>query len=154
GPDSPDRGVQDRRSAVRVDQRRPGHRHRIDDAACLPLLARAGPGHVCGGGVPAAGPGDVRVRLVCQPGGALRYGGGMKRFVRSQSVFAPSPARMLGSYVLLGLWAFVVLFPIYWLVVTSFKLPIQVTSGPVYLPWVDFEPSLHAWRYIFVEQGS
>jgi multiple sugar transport system permease protein len=61
---------------------------------------------------------------------------------------------MLASYIALSLWAFVVLFPIYWLVVTSFKLPIQVTSGPVYLPWVDFEPSLHAWRYIFVEQGS
>jgi multiple sugar transport system permease protein len=78
----------------------------------------------------------------------------MKRFFRSQSAFVPSPGQMLVSYLLLGLWAFVVLFPIYWLVVTSFKLPIQVTSGPVYLPWVDFEPSLHAWRYIFVEQGN
>jgi len=78
----------------------------------------------------------------------------MKTFFHSRSVFVLSPARMLASYLLLGFWAFVVLFPIYWLVVTSFKLPIQVNSGPVYVPFVDFQPSLHAWRYIFVEQGN
>ncbi len=55
------------------------------------------------------------------------------------------------SYLALGLWAFVVLFPLYWLLVTSFKLPIDVADGPFYLPGVDFEPSLHAWRYIFVD---
>ena len=52
---------------------------------------------------------------------------------------------------LLGFWAFVVLFPLYWLAVTSLKLPIQVNDGPDYLPGIDFEPSLHAWRYIFVD---
>jgi multiple sugar transport system permease protein len=35
--------------------------------------------------------------------------------------------------------------------VTSLKLPIQVNDGPDYLPGIDFEPSLHAWRYIFVD---
>jgi multiple sugar transport system permease protein len=45
----------------------------------------------------------------------------------------------------------VVLFPLYWLAITSFKLPIQVNAGPVYLPFVDFQPSLDAWRYIFVD---
>jgi multiple sugar transport system permease protein len=63
--------------------------------------------------------------------------------------------RLLGrvaSYAVLGFWAFVVLFPLYWLLITSFKLPIDVSSGPFYLPWVDFTPSLHAWRYLFVEQ--
>jgi len=44
-----------------------------------------------------------------------------------------------------------VLFPLYWIVVTSFKIPIDVYSGPRYLPFVDFTPSLHAWRYIFVD---
>jgi multiple sugar transport system permease protein len=48
----------------------------------------------------------------------------------------------------------VVLFPLYWLVVTSLKLPIQVNEGPVYIPFVDFQPSLHAWRYIFVDVGN
>ena len=53
------------------------------------------------------------------------------------------------SYVLLGLWAFVVLFPLYWLVITSLKLPLDVNSGPFYFPWIDFQPSLDAWHYIF-----
>jgi len=44
----------------------------------------------------------------------------------------------------------VVLFPIYWLVVTSFKLPIDVNTGPFYIPFVDYKPSLHAWDYIVV----
>src|SRR6266545_1646811 len=35
--------------------------------------------------------------------------------------------------------------------ITSFKLPIQVNKGPVYLPFVDFHPSLDAWHYIFVD---
>jgi multiple sugar transport system permease protein len=54
------------------------------------------------------------------------------------------------SYLLLGIWTLVVLFPLYWLLVTSFKLPIDVNTGPFYIPFVDFEPSLHAWEYILV----
>ncbi|MBI3362909.1 MAG: carbohydrate ABC transporter permease [Chloroflexi bacterium] len=57
---------------------------------------------------------------------------------------------MAVTYVVLGVWAFVVLFPLYWLFVTSFKLPIDVNSGPFYIPFVDFKPSLHAWTYILV----
>lgn len=70
---------------------------------------------------------------------------------RSRGLNKPSLVGMVLSYLVLLFWAFVVLFPLYWLVVTSFKLPIQVNEGPVYLPFVDFEPSLNAWRYIFVE---
>ncbi|RME48349.1 MAG: carbohydrate ABC transporter permease [Chloroflexi bacterium] len=58
---------------------------------------------------------------------------------------------MILSYLVLGTWTFVVLFPLYWLVVTSLKLPIQVIEGPFYLPFVDFQPSLHAWHYIFYD---
>jgi multiple sugar transport system permease protein len=58
---------------------------------------------------------------------------------------------LLAAYGLLGGWAVVVLFPLFWILVTSFKLPIHVYSGPVYLPFVDFTPSLHAWRYILVD---
>mgnify|MGYP001024865183 CR=1 FL=1 len=75
----------------------------------------------------------------------------MIRFFRSSSPFRPSPFQMALSYLILGFWTFVVLFPIYWLVVTSFKLPSQVTQGPRYIPFVDFQPSLHAWQYIFVD---
>jgi len=58
---------------------------------------------------------------------------------------------MAVSYVLLGAWAVVVLFPLYWLVVTSLKTPLEVNSGPFYLPFRDFKPTLESWRYIFVD---
>jgi multiple sugar transport system permease protein len=63
----------------------------------------------------------------------------------------PSRLTMLVSYALLGFWAFVVLFPLYWLVVTSFKLPLQVNNGPFYIPFVDFKPTLDNWHYIFFD---
>lgn len=49
------------------------------------------------------------------------------------------------SYVILAFWTIVCLFPIYWLIVTSFKLPIDVFRGPKYFPWIDFTPTLDAW---------
>jgi multiple sugar transport system permease protein len=71
--------------------------------------------------------------------------------LRRRSVQDLAPAGKLAAYLVLVGWALVVLFPLYWLVITSFKLPIQVNSGPFYLPFVDFQPSLDAWRYIFVD---
>ena len=77
-----------------------------------------------------------------------------------QSLFEPktidgvAPVSKVFSYLILGFWAMVCLFPLYWLVVTSLKLPIHVNDGPVYLPGIDFKPSLHAWKYIFVDLGN
>src|SRR2546428_11313645 len=70
---------------------------------------------------------------------------------RSQSINPPPPLGALGSYLALGFWAFVVLFPLYWLAVTSLKLPIDVNSGPFYVPFAAFKPTLENWRYIFVD---
>src|SRR3989441_8937783 len=70
---------------------------------------------------------------------------------RSRSINPPPPLGALGSYLALGFWAIVVLFPLYWLAVTSLKLPIDVNTGPFYLPYVDFNPTLENWRYIFVD---
>ena len=44
---------------------------------------------------------------------------------RSRSINTPPPLGALGSYLALGFWAFVVLFPLYWLAVTSLKLPFR-----------------------------
>jgi multiple sugar transport system permease protein len=74
----------------------------------------------------------------------------MVKLFRRKSLSTPSPAEMALSYLALGIWTLVVLFPLYWLFITSFKLPIDVSSGPFYLPFVDFKPSLHAWDYILV----
>lgn len=73
--------------------------------------------------------------------------------MRQNSPFAPSPLSKLLSYTALLAWAVVVLFPIYWLAVTSLKEPIDVFEGPKYLPWVDFTPSGHAWKYVFGTLG-
>ncbi len=74
----------------------------------------------------------------------------IKSFFRRRSLFSPSPLVMTLSYLVLGFWALVVLFPLYWLLITSFKLPIDVNMGPFYVPGADFQPSLHAWHYILV----
>src|SRR5215211_5820922 len=72
----------------------------------------------------------------------------MKHLFQHRSVYSPSPAGMALSYLALGVWTFVVLSPLYWLVVTSLKLPIQVAQGPFYIPFVDFQPTLENWYYI------
>ena len=65
-----------------------------------------------------------------------------------------APAAKIVVYGILGLWTSIVLFPLYWVFITSFKLPIQVADGPNYLPFVDYAPSLHAWKYIFIDLGN
>jgi multiple sugar transport system permease protein len=74
----------------------------------------------------------------------------MLRLFQRRSIYKPSPAGLVLAYLALVTWTLVVLLPLYWLVVTSLKLPIQVDDGPFYLPFVDFQPSLHAWDYILV----
>jgi multiple sugar transport system permease protein len=59
------------------------------------------------------------------------------------------PAKIV-AYTLLIIWSIFVIFPIYWVVVTSFKLPQHVNEGPVFLPFIDFWPSLHAWEALLV----
>lgn len=65
-----------------------------------------------------------------------------------------APVQKFTCYALLALWSIVVLFPLYWVFVTSFKEPVDVAYPPKFLPFIDFQPSLHAWRYIFVDLGN
>ena len=74
----------------------------------------------------------------------------MKRWFQSKSINTPSPAGAVLSYLVLGVWAFLILFPLYWLVITSFKISSQVAEGPFYIPFVDYKPTLDAWKYILV----
>ena len=73
---------------------------------------------------------------------------------RRRSVTDLSPRAKFGAFVVLLLWALVVLFPIYWLFVTSFKTPYEVDKGPFYIPFVDFQPTLDAWKYILLDLGN
>jgi len=75
----------------------------------------------------------------------------MKKFFTSSSPFVPSPAQIAFSYIFLGIWTFIVLFPLYWLVVTTFKEPIDVDGGPRYIPYVDYEPSTLSFNEVFAQ---
>lgn len=48
-------------------------------------------------------------------------------------------------HVLLGVWACISLFPIYWTISTSFKVGRDVTGAHI-IPWVDFTPKWLGWR--------
>ena len=74
----------------------------------------------------------------------------MTRWLHSRSYNTPSPIGRVLTYLALGFWALLILFPLYWLIVTSLKIPSQVAEGPFYIPFVDFKPSLDAWKYIMV----
>lgn len=74
----------------------------------------------------------------------------MTRLFEPPSINRMAPGTAAAVYVLLAVWTLVVLFPIYWVLITSFKLPLDVASGPFFLPWVDFTPSLHAWEELFI----
>jgi multiple sugar transport system permease protein len=78
----------------------------------------------------------------------------MRNPFRRRSPLDMHPVAKVGAFALLCGWALVVLLPIYWLFVTSFKTPYQVDKGPFYIPFVDFQPTLDAWRYILVELGN
>ncbi len=77
----------------------------------------------------------------------------MLRLFEPPALGVMAPGTKIIVYSLLAFWAFVVLFPLYWLAITSVKLPIQVNDGPDYLPFFDFQPSLHAWEFLLVDVG-
>jgi multiple sugar transport system permease protein len=52
------------------------------------------------------------------------------------------------TYTVLAIWTVVSIFPVYWVAVTSFKAEKDITEAPRFLPFVDFMPSLDAWRFI------
>lgn len=56
------------------------------------------------------------------------------------------------SYAILIIWSLILFLPMYWVIITSFKRAVDLAIGATYLPWVDFQPSLGAWRYLFVER--
>lgn len=78
----------------------------------------------------------------------------MRNPLRRRGALDLPPAGKLAAYVLMVGWALVVLFPLYWLTITSFKTPIQVDRGPFFIPFVDFQPTLAAWEEIVIRQAN
>lgn len=58
------------------------------------------------------------------------------------------------GYTLLAIWSVVCLLPIYWLTITSFKDSNTIDKSPTYLPFLDFTPSLDAWRFILSDPAE
>ena len=58
------------------------------------------------------------------------------------------------TYLLLGIWTIIALFPIYWALITSFKNPIDVFKGPKFFPFIDYKPTLEPWIHIFTSPES
>ncbi|MBC7646808.1 MAG: carbohydrate ABC transporter permease, partial [Pseudopedobacter sp.] len=54
------------------------------------------------------------------------------------------------SYVAVWTWSLVVLVPLLWTLVTSFKTRADIFNGPKYLPFVQFQPVMDAWTRFFV----
>ena len=73
----------------------------------------------------------------------------MERLFEPPAVGKMSPAANVVAHLLLVVWSLFVLFPIYWVIITSFKDAAAVNQGPFYVPFLDFEPTLNAWRAQF-----
>ena len=73
----------------------------------------------------------------------------MERLFEPPAVGKMSPASKVVAYLILLFWSAFVLFPIYWVVITSFKDAKLVNEGPYYIPFVDFQPSLDGWIFTF-----
>jgi multiple sugar transport system permease protein len=78
----------------------------------------------------------------------------MRRLLEPRRLDTMAPAPKVFSYAVLGLWSLIVLFPIYWVLVTSFKIELQVDSGPYYLPFIDFSPTLDAWTFMLLQNNT
>ena len=57
----------------------------------------------------------------------------------------------IATYTVLLIWSGVCVFPIYWFGITSIKNFNDIAKGPRYLPFVDFEPTLAAWSFVFTD---
>jgi multiple sugar transport system permease protein len=62
-------------------------------------------------------------------------------------------ASRLVIYGLLLSWAFVALFPIYWVVTTSFKVAADITQGNI-VPWLQYAPDWRGWGSLGLSPDS
>lgn len=78
----------------------------------------------------------------------------MERLFEPPEVGKMSPVAKVVAYALLFVWTLFVLFPIYWVLITSFKDAAAVNQGPYYIPFVDFTPNTKAWVAQFTEDTN
>jgi multiple sugar transport system permease protein len=74
-----------------------------------------------------------------------------RRLFEPATLDQQAPVAKVATYGLLILWSLVVLVPLYWVLITSFKGAGEVDNGPFYFPFVDFAPSLQAWNFMLLQ---
>ena len=72
-----------------------------------------------------------------------------ERLFEPSAVGKMSPVGAAVAYSILIFWSAFVIFPTYWLAIAAFKDADAVKSDPRYIPFVDFQPTLDVWRYLF-----
>ncbi len=65
-----------------------------------------------------------------------------------------APIPKIATYAALFFWTLVVVFPLYWVLVTSLKVEVDVDSGPFYVPFLDFMPKLDAWDFMLLQNNT
>lgn len=78
----------------------------------------------------------------------------LRRLTEPPSIEQQSPVGRFVTYAMLFVWSLVVLVPLYWVLITSFKGPGEVDNGPFYIPFVDFQPSLAAWDFMLLRNNT
>ncbi len=77
-----------------------------------------------------------------------------RRMFEPTSLEHQAPAAKVITYALLFIWSLVVLIPLYWVLITSFKNEGDVANGPFYIPFVDFQPKTDAWRFMLIDNNT
>ena len=80
----------------------------------------------------------------------------MTQLTPSNSVHRPHRVRLAGvvTYAILVFWAFVCLFPLYWMAATSLKGEPEIMRGPYYVPFIDFTPTLRSWIIVLADPND
>lgn len=78
----------------------------------------------------------------------------MRRLFEPTAIDKQAPASRVITYALLFIWSLVVLVPLYWVLITSFKNEGDVANGPFYLPFIDFQPKTDAWRFMLIDNNT
>ena len=65
-----------------------------------------------------------------------------------------APVPRIATYAALLFWTLSIIFPLYWVLVTSLKVEVDVDSGPFYIPFVDFAPKLDAWDFMLLQNNT
>ena len=78
----------------------------------------------------------------------------MRRLFEPTAIDRQAPGSQVITYALLFIWSLVVLVPLYWVLITSFKNEGDVANGPFYLPFIDFQPKTDAWRFMLIDNNT